>query len=415
MHLVSEKEDDSFDDMDDLLRILRSAEDVISSPASSTPKNGSSRFMFSNSNNTVAGFHPSMIPFPDPIKDTVVKQSSYPLLPVSFPRPLGKLTGRHVTPDAEESLMGATTAVPISSMSFPKPLGKLSGRQITPDGVEFFDEAVATGPCSINRLPVNSTPSWSSADSFSSLIFDDDEREIVHDPSDALTSDDIFSFAVEEEEEEDIFQPLPLEMPTPVRSDNSTFASSVRPSPIPLYALCSFGGNGTVNAETVSDKARPQRYQQGPWNTRLQELLDFQKEHGHAMVPHLYKKNPQLSQWVKRQRYQYRLKKMGKHSTLSDEREELLIHMGFVFESHKTSWNESFLQLQAFYLKYGHSRVTKTNADESLNTWAKHQRRQYKRFVCGQSSHMTVERIQQLESLQFDWDPRNILSSGASR
>lgn len=100
---------------------------------------------------------------------------------------------------------------------------------------------------------------------------------------------------------------------------------------------------------------------------------------------------------------------MARHSTLSDERECILNRMGFVWESHKQSWNDSFLTLRAFYMTHGHCRVTKSNADETLNTWCKHQRRQYKRYVYQQSSHMTPERIQALESLNFDWDPRNLL------
>jgi hypothetical protein len=150
------------------------------------------------------------------------------------------------------------------------------------------------------------------------------------------------------------------------------------------------------------------RYLVGAWNQRLQELKDFYKEHGHVSVPHVYPNNPYLSQWVKRQRYQYRLKQMGKHSTLSDERERVLNSIGFVWDSHQTSWNESLRALQRFVREHGHTRVSKS-IHPSLNTWCKHQRREYKRFVSGMDCHLTVDRIRQLEAVGFDFDPRNML------
>jgi Helicase associated domain len=216
-----------------------------------------------------------------------------------------------------------------------------------------------------------------------------------------------------------------VSMSTSATSNNNNNNNSDTSTTLALSSMVSASASAssatTTTTSTTSpsccfsgpSKARPHRYQSGPWNQRLEELRTFHQQHGHMLVPHVYKNNPPLSQWVKRQRYQYRLKRMGRHSTLSDDRERILTQMGFVWESHKQSWNESFQSLQIFYMTHGHCRVTKTNADETLNTWCKHQRRQYKRFVCGQSSHMTMERIQKLESLQFDWDPRNILALSA--
>ncbi|KAL3895529.1 MAG: hypothetical protein SGARI_007422, partial [Bacillariaceae sp.] len=83
-------------------------------------------------------------------------------------------------------------------------------------------------------------------------------------------------------------------------------------------------------ADTMEATKRSRKFQTGQWNERFQELLAFRAKHGHLFVPHHYPENQQLAQWVKRQRYQYKLKhQMGKHSTLSDDRQEALQNAGF--------------------------------------------------------------------------------------
>jgi hypothetical protein len=51
-----------------------------------------------------------------------------------------------------------------------------------------------------------------------------------------------------------------------------------------------------------------------------------------SAVPNLYEPNIQLSNWVRRQRYQYKLRKAGKPSTLTDARIEALQSAGFIWE-----------------------------------------------------------------------------------
>jgi hypothetical protein len=101
---------------------------------------------------------------------------------------------------------------------------------------------------------------------------------------------------------------------------------------------------------------------------------------------------------------------MGKHTTLSDDREDRLSEIGFVWDSHKATWSDHFQTLEAFALANGHCYIPPQMAKEqsSLITWCKHQRRQYKRYQGGLDSTMTAERIRHLESIGFDWDPRNL-------
>jgi hypothetical protein len=113
---------------------------------------------------------------------------------------------------------------------------------------------------------------------------------------------------------------------------------------------------------------------------------------------------------IDRQRYQFQLKRAGKHSTLSDEREDILNRVGFVYDSHKATWSDHFQTLEAIALRQGHCTVPPNVArdNSSLITWMKHQRRQYKRYQAGLDSTMTEDRIRNLESIGFDWDPRNL-------
>ena len=67
------------------------------------------------------------------------------------------------------------------------------------------------------------------------------------------------------------------------------------------------------------------------WKLRLDELKDYKRENGHCDVPRKWKENPQLGEWVSRQRRQYRLREEGKKSAMTDGREALLNSIGFTW------------------------------------------------------------------------------------
>ncbi len=82
-------------------------------------------------------------------------------------------------------------------------------------------------------------------------------------------------------------------------------------------------------------------YQSACWHEKLLELLQFRQGCGHICVPsHNSPHNASLYQWVKRQRYQYKLKKAGQYSTLTDERESALEQLGFVWDPHSAFLEE---------------------------------------------------------------------------
>jgi hypothetical protein len=144
-------------------------------------------------------------------------------------------------------------------------------------------------------------------------------------------------------------------------------------------------------------------YQAEQWSEKFDELIEFMKERGHCSVPHTFEENPALARWVKRQRYQYKLLKQSKASTLTNERVIALDRVGFVWDSHSAAWND---RLNEYRRVVGHCDVPiKIHPSNSrLATWVKCQRRQYKLFWGGKLSNMTLGRISELEKLGFQWD-----------
>lgn len=157
---------------------------------------------------------------------------------------------------------------------------------------------------------------------------------------------------------------------------------------------------------------RPYQYEQ--WTEKFQDLISFRKEKGHCQVPHTYKENPALARWVKRQRYQYKLKVDGKMSTMTDERITLLENIGFIWDSHAAAWAEKLYELKDFTRRRGHCNVPSTFPENpQLATWVKCQRRQYKLLRDDKVSNMTVDRILELEKVGFVWEVRKTVDSSS--
>jgi hypothetical protein len=160
--------------------------------------------------------------------------------------------------------------------------------------------------------------------------------------------------------------------------------------------------------------------QSGRWQEKFQELLQFRQGYGHICVPSNWPQNASLAHWIKRQRYQYKLKQAGQHSTMTDERESALEQLGFVWSSHSAFWEERLNELRAFREKHGHCNVpTKYPENPQLAVWAKCQRRQIKLYLTqaanGKGSHMTLERIAKLIDARFVFNPRELKKSSVIR
>ncbi len=215
----------------------------------------------------------------------------------------------------------------------------------------------------------------------------------------------------------------------------------------------------------VSNKpAQPAVRHQKVWAMQFARLKRFTKEHGHTRVPFSWPEDPSLGRWVHAQRESFRgelARREGQsaptRSRMTPQRIAKLISIGFdwapairtpkggaiatngmvasvvagskplssrplastpmlITQPRKRSqrWDDKFVQLQGFIKDHGHSRVPFGWAsDTALGRWVHAQREGYRAAqlrATGQkpvtSTHITPERIAQLNSIGFDWVPR---------
>jgi hypothetical protein len=158
-----------------------------------------------------------------------------------------------------------------------------------------------------------------------------------------------------------------------------------------------------------ASSSKLRQYQQDQWKERFQELAEYKQANGHCEVQHDFPYNQTLAHWVKRQRYQYKRKSSGQHSTLTEDRQLDLEAIGFVWDAQMGAWAERFAALKAFREQYGHCRVpSKYEEDRALGVWVKFQRRQMKLRLKGQKNTLNEKRILELISVGFAWNPRNL-------
>ena len=205
--------------------------------------------------------------------------------------------------------------------------------------------------------------------------------------------------------------------------------------------LSSSGGDANTGeaaataASSMSGAASSSSFKQEQWNERYEELVQYREKYGHCLVPHGWNENKPLAQWVKRQRYQYKLRIAGRHTTLTDERCQMLVDLGFVWNAHDAMWEEKFAELVDYEKSHGNCNVPSTYPqNRPLSVWVRCQRRNYKLFIkqqrCGvvctsnsmksitnhhqnnnsnnNGGGMTMERVHKLQSLGFSFNPRNL-------
>lgn len=102
-------------------------------------------------------------------------------------------------------------------------------------------------------------------------------------------------------------------------------------------------GGGTESAAMTPERAKKLRDlgfewsttnpRNVPWETRFKELKNFVACYGHAEVPMRWEENPQLSNWVSKQRHQYKLMQSNRPSRLNMDKVNKLNKIGFVWEA----------------------------------------------------------------------------------
>jgi hypothetical protein len=146
------------------------------------------------------------------------------------------------------------------------------------------------------------------------------------------------------------------------------------------------------------------------WDDCLSELAEYRKIHGHCNVPRKYGENAKLATWVAKQRTNYRLHLEGKTSHMTTVRIQELESLGFEWDSQGAAWEDRLSELAVYRKIYGNCNVPHSYSENTkLGKWVANQRCQYRLQLEGKTSHMTTYRIQELESLCFEWDSYGVL------
>jgi hypothetical protein len=147
------------------------------------------------------------------------------------------------------------------------------------------------------------------------------------------------------------------------------------------------------------------------WEGRLSELADYRKTHGHCNVPKNYSENLKLGLWVETQRTQYNFHVKGKRSDMTLSRIRELESVGFEWHSRGAAWEDRLSELANYRKIHGHCNVPYNYSENlKLGKWVAYQRQQYRLHVEEKRSQMTLSRIQELESLGFEW--KRLISHG---
>ena len=159
---------------------------------------------------------------------------------------------------------------------------------------------------------------------------------------------------------------------------------------------------------TLSQSSTFSQRQEDSWDKHFRGLLQYKKKHGNCQIPQNYAEDLALARWCRRQRHQYKLKRLNKNTSMSDKRQSLLERAGFIWDPQTDVWEIRRQELEEYKRVHGHCNVPSRYAENpQLAAWVKRQRRQYK-FMCeGKPSSMTKERIARLEAVGFEWDLRS--------
>ena len=128
------------------------------------------------------------------------------------------------------------------------------------------------------------------------------------------------------------------------------------------------------------------------WNDKYNALLRFQKDNGHARVPHSHP----LSSWVQSQRMQH---KKGK---LPEWRYAKLQQMGFCWNV--AQWNfEHHIGLVRNETANGTMLWDIKVPDGPLGLWVSHQKREYRKYRFNQTTTLSTTKIDMLEDAGFSF------------
>ena len=155
--------------------------------------------------------------------------------------------------------------------------------------------------------------------------------------------------------------------------------------------------------------------QSAAWNSQFKDLQAFIAKEGHCQVPLNCTAFPKLGLWIKEQRRHYSLLKQGKTSHMTTDRIAQLESIGWSWDTHEDMWQYRLQELRAFKEAYGHCEVPANWVENpALATWVLYNRRQNKLFNLGKPCHITTQRIQALNQINFSWHCKARISTATT-
>ena len=141
------------------------------------------------------------------------------------------------------------------------------------------------------------------------------------------------------------------------------------------------------------------------WQDRFEELVVFKNHKEHCCVPRTKGDNKTLANLVINQRYQYKLMKEGKKSSLNADKIEKLEAIGFtwqIYEPNIVFWIEQYEELKQYKLHKGHCKVPMRYKDnQSLGIWVLNQKQHYRLMNEGRTSSLSTDKIETLNDRGF--------------
>ena len=162
---------------------------------------------------------------------------------------------------------------------------------------------------------------------------------------------------------------------------------------------------------------RPQGFTH--FEERIRACEKFKREHGHLLIP---VSHPELGRWVDYVRLHYKNKYNGDKHSLTDDREQLLTSMGFVWQvgervdrskrSPPKTWDERLEEFKDFLQIHGHPYVPQHMAG-GLGRWCATQRQHYKvmkglKPPANKYRALSKEEFRKLSDAGFAWDASSI-------
>ena len=144
----------------------------------------------------------------------------------------------------------------------------------------------------------------------------------------------------------------------------------------------------------------------GKWKISYDKLVIYKNENGHTEIPTKHYPDKNLSAWITTQRYEYKLMKEDKPSTLTAERVALLNEIGFVFNVFEKRWSEMYNKLLEFKNTHGHINVPeRSDGNKALAKWVQRQRMEFQMILNGEGSskkcRLSQEHISRLQAIDF--------------